>query len=74
MSELRENSYTVLADKIINILDEDGEMTTPELLNLMDSDPVLTKFILGFLLKFEFIEYDRERDSVKLCEGLRNMI
>ncbi|MEM3084148.1 MAG: hypothetical protein QXU32_09420 [Nitrososphaerales archaeon] len=63
--------YSNLVDRIIHMLRKEGAMRTEQILKVIDKDPALIRYVLGFMLKFSLVEYQPRKDVVKLSEPLR---
>lgn len=70
MSNIQVSIYGI-ADRIINILDVKGEVSSNELMNDVHYDTSTTGYVLNLLFGFGLIEYDKDTDSVRLTELLR---
>jgi len=60
----------IIADQIITVLSSVEEAQSHVILNSIPEDPTLVRFVLGFLLKFRFIDYDGHRDMIKLNKSM----
>lgn len=70
---LTSQQYIVsIADRIIMLLHRRGEMRARALVKAIDEEAEIVRFVLQFLLKFDFIEHNSYREVMRLSKAFRH--